>query len=125
MFTVCFFSALRTGDAAEFILHLADRIRYQGGENGQLHGEEAIDTGERLADISELLGISDTDLDSARHPKDITKTVRQITKMVYPDINDRCAMKISTMDQKIVQAIMGKDCFSYCKVKMFYQVFLN
>jgi hypothetical protein len=63
--------------------------------------------GDRLADISGLLDLSDADLETARHPTDITKTVRQVTKLIYPDINDRRKMKISTMNKKIVQAIIG------------------
>ena len=102
-----FRSGLPTGDAASFVLCLADRIRSKGTNNGRLGGGDAVDLGERLADISDLLGLADADLDSARHPTDITKTVRQITKAVYPSIADRQTMKISTMDKKVIQAIIG------------------
>lgn len=66
-----------------------------------------MELGDRLADISDLLGLDDADLERARHPTDITKTVRQMTKAVYPNITDRLKMKISTMDKNMIQAIIG------------------
>ena len=71
-------------------------------DNGLMGDGEAMDIGDRLADISDLLGLSDVDLDGARHPTDITKTVRQITKTVYPNVDDCQKMKISTMDKAII-----------------------
>lgn len=100
------------GEDARFILQLADRIRSRDTKNGQLDPEEANDIGERLADISDLLGIHEDELDRIRHPTDITKTVRQLTKLVFPDVNDRQNMRISTMDPKLLQAIIGSDFFS-------------
>ena len=73
-----------------------------------MNGEDAIAIGDRLADICDLFGISDVDLDTARHHTDITKTVRQVTKLIYPNVDDRCKMRITTMDRKIIQAIIGK-----------------
>lgn len=54
----------------------------------------ALDIGDQLADISDLLSSTDDDLDSNRHPTHITKTV-------YPTMTDRQKMKISTMYKKI------------------------
>lgn len=100
------------GENARFILQLADRIRSRDTKNGQLDPEEENYIAERLADIIDLLGVDEDELDRVRHPTDITKTVRQLTKLVFPDVNDRQNMRISTMDPKILQAIIGSDFFS-------------
>ncbi|CAF1311293.1 unnamed protein product [Adineta ricciae] len=98
--------ALPTGDAAAFILNLADKLRSKGAHGGLIDAEEAESIGERLANISDLLGVSDADLETTRHLTDITKTARQVTKLVYPDVAERQKMRISTMDKKIMQAII-------------------
>ena len=73
--------------------------------------EDTVAIGDRLADICDLFGVSDADLDTARHRTDITKTVRQVTKLIYPNVADRRTMRISTMDGKIIQGIIGKLCY--------------
>ena len=89
-------------------MRLADRIRLQGGESSYSSAEDVINIDDRLANISEFFGISDLDLDSVRHAKHMPKTVRQVTQLVYPDIKIRRTMKISTMNQKFIQAIIGE-----------------
>jgi hypothetical protein len=87
---------------------------------GLIDEERYGSIGDRLADISDLLGVSDADLETVRHPTDITKTVRQVTKLVCPDIDERQKIKISTMDKKITQAIIGRLCLllSNCKIQL-------
>ena len=102
--------ALPTGDVALFLVELAERIRTKGGHNRPIGEEESVDIGERLVEISELLEVDETNLEYARHASDITKTIRQVTKLVFPDFNDRRKMKISSMNKDIVQAIIGKAC---------------
>lgn len=103
-----FHLALPTGDVALFMVDLAERIRTKGGHNRPIGEEESVDIGERLVEISELLEVNETDLEYARHASDITKTIRQVTKLVFPDFNDRRKMKISSMNKDIVRAIIGK-----------------
>ena len=104
--------ALPIGENAKFILQLADRIRSRDAKNGQIGPEETDDIGDRLADISDLLGVDEDELDRVRHSTDITKTVRQLTKLVFPDVNERQNMRISAMDPKLIQEIIGRDAFS-------------
>lgn len=76
-------------------------------DNG-VNERETESIGDKLACISDLFNLSEADLEFARHSTDITKTVRQVTKMVYPDVEERRKMKISSMDPLIVKAIIGK-----------------
>ncbi|CAF1336972.1 unnamed protein product [Rotaria sordida] len=45
------------------------------------------------------------ELESCEHPKQITKTCRELVKFLYPDVNQRSTMSISSMSKEQVNAI--------------------
>ena len=52
--------------------------------------------------------MSENELKSCEHDTDITKTCRQITKYIYPDVHARAKMLVSSMRAEQLQAVQGK-----------------
>jgi hypothetical protein len=64
--------------------------------------------GDKLDNICTQLKMSENELKSCEHDTDITKTCRQITKYIYPDVHARAKMLVSSMRAEQLQAVQGK-----------------
>lgn len=65
----------------------------------------------KLKQISNVLHLSEKQLESAKHPTSITKTCRTIIKLLYPNESTRAEMSISKMSNTQLLAIHGKKYF--------------
>ena len=76
--------------------------------SGVLNEENYDDEkGDKLENICARLEISENELKSCEHDTDITKTCRQITKYIYPDVHARAKMLVSSMRAEQLQAVQG------------------
>ena len=71
--------------------------------------DETEDKEEQIESFCDALDMTEKELKKCEHEVDITKTCRSIVKHLYPDVNDRGKMLISTMDVAILHAIQGKN----------------
>ncbi|CAF1349443.1 unnamed protein product, partial [Rotaria sp. Silwood1] len=60
---------------------------------------------DKLKKISLVLNMNLDEFESFEDPKHITITCRQLVKFLYPDVNQRSTMKISSMSKEHVKAI--------------------
>ena len=76
-----------------------------GASNEENPDEEK---GDKLENICTQLKMSENELKSCEHDTDITKTCRQITKYIYPDIRARAKMLVSSMRVEQLQSVQGE-----------------
>ena len=69
---------------------------------------EEAKNAEKLKQICRVLNLSAVELKQCEHRTDITKIGRYIVKRLYPDIQTRATMLISSTSSEILQAIHGK-----------------
>ena len=67
-----------------------------------------MEKGELLETICVTLTMTEDELKKREHETDITKTCRKLTKYVYRDLKKRASERVSTMDQKTLQAIQSE-----------------
>lgn len=72
------------------------------GDAETMSGDEKSTKLERLC---EILNMTEKELQDCEHKTDITKTCRQITRFIYPDIDKRAQLLVSTMDDVQLRAI--------------------
>lgn len=58
--------------------------------------------------ICSTLGLNEAELNSCKHPTDITKTCRAVVKAIYPEKSERAKQSVVLMGKKKVAAIRGK-----------------
>ena len=62
----------------------------------------------KIREISIVLNLNDVQLGECKDRSDITKTCRNITRVLYPRVQTRTKKPVSSMPSKTIQAINGK-----------------
>lgn len=91
-----------TGPAANYFVDIG---RILSGASNEENPDE--DKGDKLESICTELKMTENELKSCQHDTDITKTCRQITKYIYPDVHARAKMLVSSMKAEQLQAVQG------------------
>jgi hypothetical protein len=62
----------------------------------------------KIDEIGRVLKLDVVRLKDCKHPSDITKTCRNIVKVLYPNVKTRAKTRLSSMPSKTVKTIRGE-----------------